>query len=302
MDAPTPPVAGVDVGIRNGVTTTPSGSLDLFGGETITEKEFDGNNAFQVQSRAGGPILVEDCLFTGGDNGANAVLVGRGGANNDQGGLLTVRYCTFTDIYALSCIFARNITIENCLFYNVGQDAIKLGNPGPLSSCIVRNNYIHTVELTPGAHSDGVQMTGGGSVIIEDNYMDLTNNGTQPGNGNSCIICQTEDFALNDIIIRRNYLNGTNLILNIRDSHGRGLPTNITVRDNVFGNDFFPSRWKLNIDSATSLVLNNTTVSGVSWGPRGIPPGELSILDEYRRYVSPQGRLFFPVVGTGASN
>lgn len=168
---------------------------------TIRNTRIRGNSdydfAVDVRENTSGNIF-EDCTIDGGE--ASAATIG------GFGGGYTMRRCNISG----------------------GDDSIKLA-----SNTVIEDCYIHDPYITPGSHSDVMQLTGGSNIIVRRNHI-------------SAWYYQTNDFCnaammhgspqgdLDTYRVTDNYLDGGNFIL-----HGGTDWTGYNITNVYFGNNRF---------------------------------------------------------------
>ncbi len=125
-----------------------------------------------------------------------------------------------------ACVGGDNYTARYC---NVSGavDGLYAGENVTIDHC-----YIHDLGIGPGAHNDGVQQTTGNNSRIQYNTFNLS------GKANSSIIIQTDRGAIDTVIIDNNILNGGNYtVYSVAGAFG-GVPTNVSITNNLFNSSF----------------------------------------------------------------
>ncbi len=127
-------------------------------------------------------------------------------------------------------ITGSNYTLQNSRIHEMGADAIKV-----YDNVVVKNNYIRHLGTEPGSHADGIQMTRGSNVVIQNNTIDMPHD--LPGYENSqCLIIQTDQGPIDDVLINGNWLNGGGFCVQVNDKNF-GPPSNVRIIRNKFGRD-----------------------------------------------------------------
>jgi len=131
-----------------------------------------------------------------------------------------------------SGILGSNFTVRRANIHDSGADAIKPGR-----NVLIENSWMHRLGTKPLSHSDAVQMVAGGDVTIRENNIDMPH--ALSGYTNSqCMIIQTNNGPIDNILIQGNWLNGGGYCVQVNDKgNGHGPPTNVRILDNKFGRD-----------------------------------------------------------------
>ena len=103
---------------------------------------------------------------------------------------------------------------------------------------VIEDSYIHDLHAfkSPDAgaggysHNDCVQVSAGSNILIERNWFD--NCGF-----NSAVFIDPDQGKISNVTVRHNYLNGGGITLYAIASRSadNGIPTNVTISNNVFG-------------------------------------------------------------------
>lgn len=142
---------------------------------------------------------------------------------------LLVENVEITDALAAG-ITGSNYTLRRSRIHEMGADAIKV-----YSNVLIEHNYIRHLGTDPGSHADGIQMTTGSNVVIQNNTIDMPYD--LPGYENSqCMIIQTDQGPIDDVLINGNWLNGGGFCVQINDKNF-GPPSNVRLIRNKFGRD-----------------------------------------------------------------
>lgn len=130
-----------------------------------------------------------------------------------------------------SGVLGSNFTLRRVNIHDSGGDAVKPG-----SNVLIEQSWFHRLGTKVGSHSDGVQMTSGGNVIVRGNNIDMP---PLPGFTNSqCLIIQTNFGPIDNVRIEDNWLNGGGWCIQVNDKgRGFGSPTNVSIKNNRFGGD-----------------------------------------------------------------
>lgn len=143
-------------------------------------------------------------------------------------------------------IFGNNFTVRRANIHDAGGDAIKPGN-----NVIIKDSWLHRLGYLEDSHSDGVQMVSGSNVIIRGNNIDMPHD--LAGFTNSqCMIIQTNNGPIDNILIESNWLNGGGYCVQINDKgNGHGAPTNVRILNNRFGRDYQFGIWRFRDSTPT---------------------------------------------------
>jgi hypothetical protein len=145
------------------------------------------------------------------------------------------------------------INVENAVIRNVNihgfEDGLKLG-----SNCVLENSWIHDLMAKGKAHSDGVQVMDGSNITIAGNRFDGI------GNQNSAVLLMPDMDPISRVLVADNYLDGGNYnVYSVHGPHG-GPPTQVAVRDNVFGpmHQYGTTDYEGSVDSQGNRLANGT--------------------------------------------
>ncbi|MBX2849586.1 MAG: right-handed parallel beta-helix repeat-containing protein [Acidiferrobacterales bacterium] len=161
-------------------------------------------------------------------------------------------------------ILGSDFIVRRANIHDSGSDAVK-----PYRNAVIESSWFHRLGTIVGSHSDGVQMVSGGNVTIRGNNIDMPYD--LAGFTNSqCMIIQTNNGPIDDVLIEGNWLNGGGYCVQINDqAKGYGAPTNVRIIDNKFGRDcqFGILRFR---DSAPLLSGNvwresDESIDGTDW-------------------------------------
>lgn len=237
------PIAGVTPGAftkPSALNTGPSGTLRSVPGGTINQTWLDTNNS--------GSKLIEDVEFSG----AITVVIDGVTIRNfslDSGATYGIR-CSDSAAFDLlledgeitgtqsAAVYGRDFTARRLQIHGVGTDAFK-----PMSDALIESCWMYQIGSISGSHADGVQMVSGDNVTIRANFFDMLYN--EPGYQNSqCIIVQTNNDTVDNILIEDNWIDGGGYSVQIRDKgNGFGDPTNVRIINNKFGRDYQFGLW-----------------------------------------------------------
>lgn len=131
-------------------------------------------------------------------------------------------------------ILGSNFTASRLEIRNSGADAIKASN-----NYTIEDSWFHSLGYLESAHADGIQMRQGSNAVIRGNHFDMPYN-VEGYRNSQCMIIQTGDGPIDNVLIEGNWLNGGNYCVQIRDvkKAGFGAPTNVTLINNQFGTDY----------------------------------------------------------------
>lgn len=140
----------------------------------------------------------------------------------------------------------KGIVTEFCHFHGLGEGMRAAGGS------VSRYNWIHDMfgwdELTRGPynsaihpHSDAMQVTSGSHILIARNFIEHLAIGP---NKVACIEINPKSLAVDNVMVRENYMAGGSWTMNIRDDV-KGRPE-VEVHDNRFGGGFIHN--VINID------------------------------------------------------
>ena len=141
-----------------------------------------------------------------------------------------------------SGILGGDFTARRLEITHTGADGIKARR-----NFVIENSWMHSLGYIDGAHADGIQMVGGdeGNGIIRYNFFDMRNDVPIPGENRNyaasqCIIIQTNNGSIDDILIKGNWFDGAGFQVLINERNDNGAPTNITITENIFGLEGLP--------------------------------------------------------------
>ncbi|WP_289044445.1 T9SS type A sorting domain-containing protein [uncultured Olleya sp.] len=252
--------------------TGTTGTLTAYTGTTtITTDNFILENAIisgSLNIKANN-VTIKNCLIeTGGYYGIRCNYEDSNG--NDYTNLL-IEDCEIRGMQS-AAIYGDNFIARRCNIWNSGNDGLK-----PVSNFLIESCYIHELGYADGAHADGVQMVNGGNGIMRWNNFDMPWNNPTYANS-QCIIMSTNVGTIDNVLIEENWINGGGYSVQIIDKgNGFGVPTNVSVLNNLFGRDheFGPQRtdagvvWQCNtyeddgeaIGECPSLTVESLTTS-----------------------------------------
>ncbi|MFZ4584614.1 MAG: hypothetical protein ACOYNI_05230 [Acidimicrobiia bacterium] len=106
---------------------------------------------------------------------------------------------------------------------------------------IIEQTWVHDLNARfgPGVgtggytHNDAVQVSAGSHIWLHDNRFERVGN-------NAAVFIDADQAPINDVTVERNFLEGGGITLysiQSRSAPWFGVPTNVTIRDNVFGWD-----------------------------------------------------------------
>lgn len=150
-----------------------------------------------------------------------------------------------------SGILGSDFTVRRANIHDSGGDALKPG-----SNVVVEASWLHKLGTIEGSHSDGIQMVSGSNVRIIGNFFDMPN---IAGYTNSqCIILQTNNGPVDNIVVENNWLNGGGWCIQVNDKgNGYGSPQNILIKDNKFGPDCQFGTILVRGDNNDTTLINN---------------------------------------------
>ncbi|MCB4798252.1 right-handed parallel beta-helix repeat-containing protein [Neotamlana laminarinivorans] len=181
-------------------------------------------------------VTIRNCKITTG---------GFYGIDIKEGENILIEDCEIEGMQS-AAILGRNFTARRCNIWNSGADGIK-----PYSNFLIESCYFHHLGYVEDAHADGIQLVREGGGIITGNNFDM---GPASGYKNSqCIIIQSNDAAVDDIVIDGNWINGGGYSVQIRERN-YGPPTNISITNNLFGRD---AQFGTHIIDGDNSVTNN---------------------------------------------
>lgn len=135
-----------------------------------------------------------------------------------------------------SGVLGSNFTARRLYIFNSGADGFKPG-----SNVLIEGCWIRQMGYKASSHADGVQMRQGSGLVIRHNYFDMGFQ-QQPGYNNSiCMIIQTGDGPVDNVLIENNWISGAgSYAINIGDKGaGYGPPTNVRINNNKFYMDSY---------------------------------------------------------------
>lgn len=163
-----------------------------------------------------------------------------------------------------SGVLGADFILRRANIHDSGSDAVK-----PVRNALIESSWFHRLGYTVGSHSDGVQMVAGENVIMRGNNFDMPYD--LDGFTNSqCMIIQTNNGPIDNILIEGNWLNGGGYCVQINDKgNGYGGPTNVRIKDNKFGRDcqFGILRFRNNSPTLSGNVWEETEepIEGTGW-------------------------------------
>jgi hypothetical protein len=242
MAAPTSkPVVGSDVGVPSGTSLTSSSGLATFDGTrsvTLTNPETLASNTFDVtrhyyrrrwtatiapRPAVGETYLFEQCEI---DNSLDFFCVDGDSANGS--GVLLEPLFVFLD-----CTIKGNDSIRTGF---VGGDAwfersaivnCEDGISGLYRTAFIDSLSAMTTDGGPDSHSDGMQCSGIGNLLIWRSWLDA---GQEAENANAPLRIGTENSAVDDCGIFYTTFQGSQHGLQVRGDAGAGDVTNLRVR------------------------------------------------------------------------
>lgn len=157
-----------------------------------------------------------------------------------------------------SGVLGSDFILRRANIHDSGSDAVK-----PYRNVLIESSWFHRLGYIEDSHSDGVQMVTGENVTMRGNNFDMPYD--LAGFTNSqCMIIQTNNGPIDNILIEGNWLNGGGYCVQINDKgNGYGGPTNVRIINNKFGRDCQFGILRFN-NSSPSL-------SGNSWEQTGEP-------------------------------
>jgi hypothetical protein len=137
----------------------------------------------------------------------------------------------------MAALYGPNFTARRLNIHDVGVDAIK-----PWSNVVIDSCYIHELGTDANAHADGVQESGGDDVTITNNNIDVREYTAADGKeyrSNAAVFVHTFFGGVQNVLIAGNWLNGGNYtVYSIDAERGYGVPVDVRLVDNTFGDDF----------------------------------------------------------------
>jgi hypothetical protein len=132
-----------------------------------------------------------------------------------------------------SAIYGHDFIAQRLNIHDEGSDGIVAsGNNGGVLAC-----YFHDLGTLPGAHADGVQISGGTNWLIRGNNFDLPE---KPGHlSNAGVFLESYFGPTSNVTLDGNWLNGGNYSVFSRDNdRGYGTPSGVHIINNLFGRDY----------------------------------------------------------------
>ncbi len=156
-----------------------------------------------------------------------------------------------------------NYTIRRVNVHNTFDGVKAMGN------VLIENSWVHDMNEFKGnqygaggySHNDGVQSSAGSNITIRNSRFERTG-------FNSAIFIDADQGPISNVLIEGNYLDGGGFTLYSiisRSAPQYGVPTNVNVRNNVFGSDHLFDYAVLGGGAAWS---NNTNTAGAQIQPR----------------------------------
>lgn len=147
--------------------------------------------------------------------------------------------------------------------HNMGGDAFK-----PFRNVVLEENYIYDLGYTSDAHADGVQVIHGDNIVIRGNHFYMPWD-TENYKNTQTIILQSNDGPVNNVLIEKNWINGGQVSVQVRDTDF-GAPTNIRILQNQWGRLYQHQPWIINGDG--------TIRAGNRWEDTGeLLPGQTDL-------------------------
>ena len=227
-----------------------SGSLTASGGLTITTngavvENLDISGSVKIQANN---VTIRNCrIQTSGYYGIQCTYGYTG---------ILIENCEISGVLS-AAIYGGNFTARACYIHDSGADGIK-----PTGNYVIETCYFTDLGYISTAHADGVQMVAGSDGLIRWNTFDMI--AGEDGYKNSqCMIIQTNNGPIDNIVIDGNWINGGGYSIQIRDKgNGYGVPTNIQIINNQFGTD---------AEFGIIIADGNPTISGNIWEATGEP-------------------------------
>jgi len=135
-------------------------------------------------------------------------------------------------------LYGSDFLAESLELHHGGGDAIKA-----ILRATVRQSWIHHLGSNANAHADGNQTRSGGQLFFGDNYFDMPSPGTpeypgSPWKSNACQIIQAADGPIDGVTFERNIFDGGNYVLYVTSPDNFGMPKNVRIVDNLFGDNY----------------------------------------------------------------
>jgi hypothetical protein len=128
-------------------------------------------------------------------------------------------------------VYGSHYTARRVHVHHIGADGFKAGD-----NVLIEASLVSHVGLTPGAHADGVQISGGIGIVIRGNRFDMPVDLTGTSS-NGPVFIKPDFSAIDDVLIEDNWINGGNFSVFMADKVG-AWATNVRVRGNYFGRDY----------------------------------------------------------------
>ncbi len=145
-----------------------------------------------------------------------------------------------------SDFIARRVNVHDS-----GGDAFKPGR-----NVVIEDSWIHRLGTIDNSHSDAVQMVSGGGVIFRRNFVDMPD--IEGFTNSQCLIIQTNNGPIDNVLIEDNWLNGGGYCIQINDKgNGHGSPQNIQILNNQFGPDCQFGTILVRGDDADTVISGN---------------------------------------------
>jgi len=151
-----------------------------------------------------------------------------------------------------AAILGSNFTVTRSNIHDSGADAFKPGR-----NVVIETSWMHRLGTIVGSHSDAVQMVSGGDIVIRGNNIDMPAN-LQGYTNSQCILLQTNNGPISNVLIENNWLNGGGWCVQVNDKgRGHGSPQNIRILGNRFGPDCTFGTILVRGDNADTTVIGN---------------------------------------------
>lgn len=232
------PGADFAVGSDDPDTLTPASDLESTDGLTIANDVFtitaDEFVLENVDFRHGGVasyavvVNANDVIIRNCYFQDSAEIVVRQSAG--KSGLL-IENCTFDGLKEdwITCMvqsFEGALTVRYCHFFDLQEDAIKAKG-----GLLVEYCHIHSSGYGTGAHADLITVDEGADILIRRNYLDGTTPQDASGDTNNCVRIVAADTEITNPVITENVIVGASYLIAITIS-GTGVITGAAVTSN----------------------------------------------------------------------
>lgn len=155
-----------------------------------------------------------------------------------------------------SGILGGNFEARRLEIHETQSDAVKAQSNVLMEAC-----WFHHLGKADGAHADCVQIRGGSNFVFRGNFFDIPVPPPDPYSSNACLMTDSGQSPLSDLVIEGNWLSGGNYTIYVTLGSGAYGVSGVTIKDNRFTRHF---RYGPLRDKAAGTVI-----SGNVWDDTG---------------------------------